>query len=138
MIHSSLASAMKHAIGACLVLAVLVAPARAQFDTAVVLGSVRDNSGGVMPGVTVTLRNTETGITAFTHTDENGNYQFLNVRIGRYEVSAEQQGFSKSMTTDVGVAVNARQRVDLTHAGRDGLGRSRRDRWRAGAGDRFE
>ena len=39
MIHSSLASAMKHVIGACLVLAVLVAPARAQFDTAVVPGT---------------------------------------------------------------------------------------------------
>ena len=67
-----------------------------------------------MPGATITLTNVETGITAFTHSDENGNYQFLNVRIGRYEVSAEQQGFSKALATDVGVAVNARQRVDLT------------------------
>jgi hypothetical protein len=103
------------AVQACLlVLVCLVAPARAQFDTAVVLGTVKDNSGGVVPGVTVTLRNVETGITSFTHSDDNGNFQFLNVRIGRYEVSAEQQGFSKALATDIGVAVNARQRVDLT------------------------
>ena len=115
MICKRTASSWVHVVRACLLLlGCMVAPARAQFDTAVVLGTVRDNSAGVMPGVTVTLRNTETGITAFTHTDDNGNYQFLNVRIGRYEVSAEQEGFSKAMATDVGVAVNARQRVDLT------------------------
>ena len=108
------ATCTRVAVACVLLLACLAAPARAQFDTAVVLGTVRDDSGGVVPGVAVTLRNTETGITALTHSDDNGNYQFLNVRIGRYEVSAEQQGFSKAVATDIGVAVNARQRVDLT------------------------
>ena len=67
-----------------------------------------------MPAASITLKNTETGITASTISDENGNYQFLNVRIGSYDVSAELQGFSTAVVKSVGVTVNARQRVDLT------------------------
>ncbi len=101
-----------------LVCAVLVAlhslTASAQFDTAVVLGTVHDSTGAVVPGAAITLRNAETGITATAHSDENGNYQFLNVRIGSYEITAELAGFSSALVQGVGVAVNARQRVDLT------------------------
>ncbi len=88
--------------------------ARAQFETAVVLGTVRDDSGGVIPGATVTLINVDTGITASAQTDANGSYQFLNVRIGPYDVTAELEGFSTAVAKSVGVAINARQRVDLT------------------------
>jgi hypothetical protein len=72
----------------------LPSPLHAQSDAATVLGTVRDSSDSVVPGATVTLRNVSTGITAVAVTDENGNYQFLNVRIGTYTVRAELQGFS--------------------------------------------
>jgi Carboxypeptidase regulatory-like domain/TonB dependent receptor-like, beta-barrel len=99
----------------CLLWVACAAPAlHAQFETAVVLGTIRDGSGAVVPGATITLRNTETGITATTVTDENGTYQFLNVRIGTYQLTAECQGFSTAIAKDIGVAVNARQRVDLS------------------------
>ena len=99
-----------------LVLACLLVPriALAQFDAATVLGTVVDATGAVVPGATVTLRNTETGITATTVTDGEGHYQFLNVRIGTYSVRAELQGFSAAVADRVSVTVNARQRVDLT------------------------
>ncbi len=97
-----------------LMAALLPAAARAQFDAATVLGSVRDSSGGVVPGATVTLKNTGTGITATTVSDQDGNYQFLNVRVGPYNVRAELQGFSAAEAEGFAVAVNARQRVDLT------------------------
>ncbi len=90
------------------------AVAHAQFDAATVLGAVRDSSGAVVPGATVTLKNTETGISATTVSDQDGNYQFLNVRIGTYNVRAELQGFSAAEADSFAVAVNARQRVDLT------------------------
>ena len=90
--------------------------AHAQFDAATVLGTVKDSSGSVVPGATVTLLNRSTGITATTVSDENGNYQFLNVRIGGYSVKAELQGFSVAEADDVQVTVNARLRVDLTLA----------------------
>jgi hypothetical protein len=87
--------------------------AHAQFDTATVLGAVRDSSGAMVPGATVTLKNVDTNITATTASDGEGNYQFLNVRIGTYTVRAELQGFSPAQADKVLVTVNARLRVDL-------------------------
>ncbi len=86
----------------------------AQFDTATVLGTVRDSNGAVLPGVTVTLKNESTAISVNAQTDADGNYQFSNVRIGDYRVSAEKQGFSTAVAERVNVTVNARQRVDMT------------------------
>jgi hypothetical protein len=87
--------------------------AHAQFDTATVLGTIRDATGAVLPGVEVTLRNVRTGVTATTVSNEAGNYQFLTVRVGVYTVSAELPGFSTAVAEDVTVSVAARQRVDL-------------------------
>jgi len=84
-----------------------------QFDTATVVGTVRDNSGAVVPGVTVTLTGLDTGIATTKVTDENGNFEFQTVRIGRYKVTAELTGFSIALADNVQVTVGARQRVDL-------------------------
>ena len=89
-------------------------PVLAQFETAEVLGTVHDNSGAVMVGANVTLINQDTGIQAKTTTDSIGNYQFFNVRVGHYTITAEAPGFSKFTAKDVVVNVNARQRVDIT------------------------
>ncbi len=86
----------------------------AQFDTAEVLGTVRDASSSVVPGASVTLLNQDTAIEARTTSDADGNFSFFNVKIGRYTVSAEKTGFSKAVAADVVVNVNARQRVDMT------------------------
>jgi Carboxypeptidase regulatory-like domain/TonB dependent receptor/TonB-dependent Receptor Plug Domain len=98
---------------AVLFLMLAAAQARAQFDTATVLGTVQDATGAILPRATVTLRNLATGITQTAQTDENGAYQFFNVKIGTYQVSAEASGFSKGMADNIQVTVNARQRVDL-------------------------
>ncbi len=93
----------------------LLAPAAyAQFDTATVLGTVTDPTGSAIPGATITLKNTATGVTVTAQTDENGNYQFFNVKIGQYQVAAEAQGFSRGLAENIQVTVNARQRVDLS------------------------
>lgn len=89
-------------------------PLAAQFDAAEVLGTIRDNSGSVVASPSVKLTNQDTGLEARTTADENGNYTFSNVKIGRYSVSAEATGFSRAVATGVVVNVNARQRVDLT------------------------
>ncbi|MDA2932789.1 Plug and carboxypeptidase regulatory-like domain-containing protein [Acidobacteria bacterium AH-259-D05] len=85
----------------------------AQFDTAAVLGTVSDESGGIIPGVTVTLTNVDTGISATTVTGDGGHYQFFNVKIGTYRVSAELTGFSTALADNIKPTVNSRQRVDL-------------------------
>ncbi len=61
----------------------------------------------------MTLTSLETAISTKTTTDGNGEYDFLNVKVGRYTLAVEAAGFAKS-TTDVAVDVEARQRVDIT------------------------
>src|SRR5262245_6231250 len=58
--------------------------AHAQFETATVLGTVLDSSKLPIGGSVVTLTNIETGVSQTTSTNEYGDYQFVNVRIGRY------------------------------------------------------
>ena len=85
----------------------------AQFETSEVVGTVRDASQRSVAKATVTLASQETGIAAKTTTDEAGNYNFFNVKVGRYTVTVEATGFSK-FSSEVAVSVNARQRLDAT------------------------
>ena len=81
----------------------------AQFETSEVLGTVRDASQKPVAKATVTLTSLDTGIAAKTVTDDNGDYDFFNVRVGRYTITVEQTGFSK-FSSDISVEVNARQK----------------------------
>ena len=94
-------------------LVALALPAAAQFETATVLGSVRDKSGAVTPGATVTLLNLDTGMAQTKVTDATGGYEFFTVRLGTYRVTATLDGFAPSAADKVRVGVGARQRVDL-------------------------
>ena len=91
----------------------LCLPAMAQFDTAEVLGTVRDKSEAAVANATVTLSNQGTGIRATTQTGADGSYAFSNVKIGVYNISAEAAGFSRAEAKDITININARQRVDL-------------------------
>jgi Carboxypeptidase regulatory-like domain/TonB dependent receptor/TonB-dependent Receptor Plug Domain len=95
-------------------LLIALTPLFAQYETADVLGTVKDARSSVIPKATVTLINQETGIQSKATSDENGNYLFSQVKIGKYAVTAEAAGFSKAVATDITVDVGARQRVDLT------------------------
>jgi hypothetical protein len=102
-------------VGVCLLLTlVLVTPAFAQFETATVVGTVRDTSGAVVPGATVTLTNAATGVSATRTSNANGSFEFFTVRIGTYVLLAEMDGFQPVLVDNVQVTVGARQRVDLT------------------------
>src|ERR1700743_252357 len=90
----------------------LALPLLGQFETAEVLGTVHDPSGKAVPKASVTLTNQNTGIEAKTSTDDSGDYDFSNVKVGRYTVTVEATGFSKVSASDIDVAVEARQRVD--------------------------
>src|SRR5215831_16275642 len=59
-------------------------------------GTVSDTSQGVLPGVTVTITNIETGNERSVTTNENGLYRALLLPLGRYRVVAELQGFKKA------------------------------------------
>ncbi|MBM3764225.1 MAG: TonB-dependent receptor [Acidobacteria bacterium] len=85
----------------------------AQFDTAQVLGSVQDASGGGIAGAEVTLTNTQTGVQQKAVTDTAGSYQFFNVKAGSYKLEGTAKGFKSAVANTFSVTVNARQRVDL-------------------------
>ncbi|HKE24509.1 MAG TPA: carboxypeptidase regulatory-like domain-containing protein [Bryobacteraceae bacterium] len=96
----------------CAIFATTSAVCFAQFDTAEVVGTVRDASQQVVSRAAVTLTNQDTQVEAKTTTDEAGNYNFFNVKVGRYTITVEAAGFSKFSSSDITVSVNARQRVD--------------------------
>jgi hypothetical protein len=84
----------------------------AQSDASV-LGTVTDATGSVAPNAKVRLDNLRTGVSEFAESDGNGAYQFLNVPVGQYRVTAQTIGFKTVTTGEFTVAVEARQRVDI-------------------------
>jgi len=76
-------------------------PAAAQTTNGVISGIVSDAQGGVLPGVTVTGRNVETGITRTVVTESDGRYRLAALPPGRYEVRAELQGFGIANAPDL-------------------------------------
>ena len=87
---------------------------QAQFETSAVLGFVRDSSGAPIAGSKVKLVNVATSVTTAATTDNDGHFQFPDVHVGRYKVTASAPGFSDSITDPFAVNVNTRQRVDVT------------------------
>src|SRR5262245_48086892 len=86
----------------------------AQLPTGTILGVVRDATGAVLPGVTVTLRNTDTGATRTVVTGEAGAYRAPALAVGHYEVSAELPGFSTAIQRGVELTVTQEAAVNFT------------------------
>jgi len=84
--------------------------ASAQDYRARVQGTIADASGAVLPGVTVTLTNNETGVAATRPTDVEGHYVFDFVDPGTYTMKAELDGFKAARQENVRV----QQRGDVT------------------------
>src|SRR5262245_21064229 len=57
-------------------------------------GVVKDESGGALPGVTVTVLNVSTGASQTLVTGPSGNYLAVNLQPGQYQVSVELSGFA--------------------------------------------
>ncbi|MFB3921937.1 MAG: carboxypeptidase regulatory-like domain-containing protein [Terriglobia bacterium] len=86
----------------------------AQVDRGAIAGTVTDASGAVVPNATITLTNLGVGQSTKLTTDESGGYVANLLRIGKYTVTAEAEGFSKTVQENVEVGVNQVVRVDLT------------------------
>ncbi len=83
-----------------LTVALLALPILAYAQDATLSGTVKDNTGGVLPGVTVTATNQASGITFTSVTDERGIYR-MPVRPGVYKITAELAGFSTAARPDI-------------------------------------
>ena len=100
-------------ISPLLVLLFASTPIFAQFETATVLGYVRDGSNAAIPSANVSLINEDTKSQVTVHSNAQGGYEFTDVKPGRYHVTAQANGFDVSNTEVFGVQVNAHQRVDV-------------------------
>jgi hypothetical protein len=90
-----------------------VALATAQTSTSQISGTVRDASGAVVAGATVTLLNEATGITQKQTTTDGGVYAFPAIPVGTYSVKVEQSGFKTFTKTNNTVQVNTPLTVDI-------------------------
>ena len=88
--------------------------ALAQTITGQIAGRVTDSSGGALPGVTVTVLNENTGFTVTRVTDGSGAYVFTNLRVGRYTVSTELEGFRKAQRTGIELTADGRESADFS------------------------
>ena len=96
---------------AVLLLVIGAAPLFAQ-STATIVGEVRD-SGGVLPGATVTVRNVDTGLTRSVPTGGDGAFRFPALPVGPYEIRAELSGFRTSVRSGVRLQVGQEAVIDM-------------------------
>ena len=87
---------------------------QAQLTTATLSGTVADTTGAVIPGVSVSVLQVETGITRDAVTDDEGRYRVPLLDPGEYEIQAELTGFRTAGRTGLTLAVGDRVVVDLT------------------------
>jgi hypothetical protein len=79
-----------------------------------VQGIISDQTGAVLPGVTVSVTNRETGETRTATTNETGIYRVQSLDPGRYDIAAELAGFGRTGRTDVILSVGATLGINLT------------------------
>src|SRR5579864_419244 len=73
--------------------------ASSQTITAFLEGKIKDKSGAVIPGANVTAANIDTGFSRSTITNNLGDYQIVNLPVGKYKVTAEAPSFRPQFTT---------------------------------------
>jgi hypothetical protein len=89
-------------------------PAFSQGNLGRIMGTVTDQSGGVVSGATVTVLDVDRGIPRTLTTDDAGEYNAPNLTPGNYTVRAEAKGFKRIERQSVDVGVGKEIRVDLT------------------------
>ena len=101
-------------LGGMLALLLLSVPAFSQSSNGRILGTVADQSGGVIAGATVTVTDVERGVTRTLTADDAGEYNAPNLTPGTYTVRAEAKGFKRLDRANVVIQVGQEIRVDLT------------------------
>jgi hypothetical protein len=87
--------------------------AQSQATTGVIEGTVSDVTGGALPGVTVTLRNTATNYEQVLVTDSSGRYRGVLLPLGPYEIKASLSGFNNQTVKGVDLGVGQTRTVDI-------------------------
>jgi len=100
-------------------LAVVVAAiplVRAQSFTGAILGNIKDPSGAVMPGVTVSITNVATNMRSEVLSDDQGAFIAPELQPGRYTLEATLPGFKRAVREGIVLQVQQRAQVDIVMA----------------------
>src|SRR5262249_7565922 len=82
--------------------------------TATILGVVKDISGALIPGVSITIKHAETGLTRTAISSEVGNYNVPLLPVGAYELTATMPGFKQEVRRGVNLVVGQQAVINLT------------------------
>jgi len=100
-------------LSALVCLLILPSLAFGQKDTGAIVGSVRDSSGAVVSGAKVTVADVERGTSLTFSTTDAGEYVASPLKVGRYTVTAEKEGFKKEVAGPMQVNIQDRVGVDF-------------------------
>jgi hypothetical protein len=96
----------------CMLLAAAAVTVEAQVTTGSILGTVKDASGAVLPGVSVTATNVDTNVSRTEVTDSRGEYSLPFLPVGTYRVEAALEGFKRFVQTGIVIELSRAARVD--------------------------
>lgn len=82
-------------------------------ETAELSGVVKDQTGGVMGGARIVLRNTQTGLERTSQTSSDGTYRYLLIPPGSYDVRVSKEGFQTRLVKDLRLAIAQTANLDL-------------------------
>jgi outer membrane receptor protein involved in Fe transport len=106
---------MRHALIAVLAAVLWLHPhaAIAQQETATIIGTITDAQRAALPGATISVKNVETGFARTGVSDAEGRFRIAAIPPGAYELSAELQGFGRSVRKGVNLTVGAESVINF-------------------------
>lgn len=108
------ASWLRLCVALCLVIGLVIAtPGHAQNSQGTILGHVTDPTGAALAGAKVTIKNVNTNITREAKTSGVGDYVFVNITPGLYDIVVEGAGFKKAQALAVTLNVDATLRQNF-------------------------
>ena len=90
-----------------------VFPIRAQTGTGTLMGVATDSSGGMLPGVSLVIRNEATNTARIATTNDSGIYRVPVLQPGSYEIEAQLAGFKTLVNSGVVLTIGEIRTVDL-------------------------
>src|SRR5712691_10622041 len=100
-------------IAELLAIIMVAALSYAQGTTATISGTVQDQSGGLLPNVSIKVRNPDTGSERVVSTDDQGHYKVTGLAPGSYELSGTLTGFKTEVRSGLKLAIGDELVVDL-------------------------
>src|SRR5262245_31392719 len=102
-----------HGVWVIALVALMIAPSALAQATSTFNGRILDQGDAVLPGVTVTVTNQNTGVARTTVTNEEGLYFMPGLEPGVYRIATDLTGFASSTRDNVTLTVNATITIDF-------------------------